>query len=127
MEGLTVADVLFIAENALGIDAERLKRVADIGAVESALAAPFAGWSDQDLYPDPARKAAVLCSRLLRNHPLPDGNKRVAFVCMRTFLDMNGLLWNAPSPAEAAHMVESLAAREVSEEDFTAWVASRLA
>jgi prophage maintenance system killer protein len=30
-----------------------------------------------EFYPDVIDKAAVLCVRLARNHPLPDGNQRV--------------------------------------------------
>ena len=60
-------------------------------------------------------KAAVLCSRLLRNHPLPDGNKRVAYLCMIELIRRNGREWRpARTGAERAEMVERLAAREVS-------------
>jgi death-on-curing protein len=58
-------------------------RVIDVPSAESALAAPFAGFGELDFYPDPAVKAAILCSRLVRNHPFPDGNKRVAYLAMR--------------------------------------------
>lgn len=107
-----------------GIDAERLKYAADLGAAESALAAPFAGFGDTEFYPDPASKAAILCSRLVRNHPLPDGNKRVAYVAMREFLARNGIRWERPGVDETADTVEQLAAREITEEDFADWVAS---
>lgn len=49
---------------------------------ESALNAPAAAYGGVEFYPEPHQKAAVLYSRLVRNHPLPDGNKRVAFICM---------------------------------------------
>ena len=39
--------------------------------------------------PDLVDKAAVLCVRLARNHPLPDGNKRVAYLAMVEFLARN--------------------------------------
>ena len=127
MDGLTIADFLLIAEAALDIDAERLAHVADLGAADSALAAPFAGWSDADLYPEPSVKAAVLCSRLVRNHPLPDGNKRVAYLAMREFLARNGYEWIRPDDDETAEMVERLAASDISEEVFAAWVADHVA
>jgi death on curing protein len=64
-----------------GYPAEELARYANLGLVDSALHAPSAGTGDTDFYPDLSTKAAVLCSRLVRNHPLPDGNKRVAYSC----------------------------------------------
>ncbi|HYI98520.1 MAG TPA: Fic family protein [Thermoleophilaceae bacterium] len=124
MRRLDLADYLLIAEAILGITTDRLKRTAKLGLVESALAAPFAGFGDHDLYPEPAGKAAVLCSRLIRNHPLPDGNKRVAFICMREFIARNGLTWRRPPDDEAAAMVERLAGREIDEADFGAWLTS---
>jgi len=33
-------------------------------------------------------KAAVLVVRLAKNHPRPDGNKRVAWVALRLFVDI---------------------------------------
>lgn len=122
MSEVTTADFLLIAEAVLGIDAERLADMVDVGAAESALAAPFAGFGDVELYPDAATKAAILCSRIVRNHPLVDGNKRVAYLSMRLFLVRSGLTWNRPSVEETAEMIEGLAGREVSEEDFARWV-----
>jgi len=118
---LDVADYLLIAEAILDIDADRLKRTANLALVESALAAPFAGFGDHELHPDAATKAAILCSRLVRNHPLPDGNKRIAYICMREFIARNDLDWQRPPDDEAAEMVERLASREISEREFVAW------
>lgn len=118
---LDVADYLLVAEAILDIDADRLKRTANLALVESALAAPFAGFGDRELHPDAATKAAILCSRLVRNHPLPDGNKRIAYICMREFIARNDLHWQRPSDDEAAEMVERLASREISEHEFVAW------
>ena len=127
MDGLTIADFLLVAEAVLGIDAKRLSYATDLGAAESALAAPFAGFGDTEFYPDPTVKAAVLCSRIVRNHPLPDGNKRVAYEAMRELLARNGFAWMRPDVDDAVEKIEHLAAREVSEEDFAAWVAEHVA
>jgi death on curing protein len=126
MVGLTVADFLIIAEAVLDIDAERLAYATDLGAAESALAAPFAGSGDTESYPEPAVKAAVLCSRIVRNHPLPDGNKRVAYLAMRELLARNGHQWMAPEADDTVTMIEGLAARNISEEDFAAWLADHV-
>jgi death-on-curing protein len=124
MHALTIADFLLIAEAVLEIDAECLKYAADLGAAESALAAPFAGFGDTDFYSDPATKAAILCSRIVRNHPLPDGNKRVAYLAMREFLARNGIEWGRTGVEETVDVIERLAAREIGEADFAAWVAA---
>lgn len=74
----------------------------------------------------------MLGYRLIRNHPLPDGNKRVGYLCVREFAARNGASWSHP-PAdvpdgdETVAMIEGVAAGSVSEEDFVEWVRARLA
>jgi len=123
MERLELEDYLLIGEVILGIDARTLKDQTNVGLAESALAAPFAGYGDFDLYPEPATRAAILCSRILKNHALPDGNKRVGLLCMIEFLRRSGLTWNSPDQDELAGTIERLAAGELSEHDFANWVA----
>jgi death-on-curing protein len=96
-EYLDLADYLPIAEAVLNIPAETIARWPGIGLADSALHAPRAGFERVDLYPDVIDKAAVLCVRLARNHPLPDGNKRVAYLAMLEFLARNHLEWTPPS------------------------------
>lgn len=123
-----LADFLLAAEAVLDIPTEKLKYVADLGLAESALAAPQASFGGEVFYPDPRRQAAVLCSRIVRNHPLPDGNKRVALVLMLDFIERNGLTWTEPTGGqdEIAEMIENLAARRLSEGEFAIWVASHV-
>ena len=73
---LALADYLLIAEAVLGLPAELIAEFNRIGLADSALAAPRAGFAGVEAYPDFATKAAVLCWHLVKNHPLPDGNKR---------------------------------------------------
>jgi len=54
------------------------------------LHAPSAAWAGEDFYPAFRDRAAVLVVRLAKNHPLPDGNKRAAWVSLRVFIEMNG-------------------------------------
>ena len=126
MDRLSIGNLLLIAEAALDTDAERLARIIDVASAESALASPFAGLGELDFYPDPAVKAAILCSRLLRNHPFPDGNKRVAYLAMRELLARNGHAWIRPEDDEAVEMIERLAGRDITEEDFAVWVAEHV-
>ncbi len=119
-----IGDLLLVAERLLGIDAERLKLVVNIPSAESALAAPFAGVADQMFYEHPVQRAAILASRIMRNHPLPDGNKRAALYLMDLYLEENGYRFTA-SPEEIDEMFRAVAARQHSEDYFIAWVCSR--
>jgi death-on-curing protein len=125
---LKLEDFLLIAEAILGIRAEQLARIVRVPEAESALAAPFANFGGAYFYPEPVDRAAICCSRIVRNHPLPDGNKRVGYECMREMLERSEIDW--PRPADDAPLIamviEGLAARSVSEADFIRWVAERV-
>lgn len=124
---LEIADFLLIAEAVLGVDAERLGRAARLAAAEVALATPFASIDGVPFHADPVERAALCCSRLIRHNPLPDGNKRVAYECMREMLDRSGVAWPRPreDAEEIAEKIEGLAARRLSEPDFVRWVKLR--
>jgi death-on-curing protein len=120
-----LADFLLAAEAVLGVDAERVARATRIPLAESALAAPFASFEGRDLYPDdPIARASILASRIMRNHPLPDGNRRVALVLMDLYLEDQGMRLNA-KPADVDRTFRSVAAGRLSEADFASWLRSR--
>jgi death-on-curing protein len=119
---IEVDDYLAIAAALLGVSSAAVTRIANIPLAESALHAPFASFAGQDFYPDPVQKAGVLCSRLVRNHPLPDANKRTAYLSMLMFLEINQVSWTPPSDTERALAVEALAARTMSEGEFIDWL-----
>lgn len=119
---LDLADYLLIAEAVLGVPAETIARWPGIGLAESALSAPGMGFGGIEFYPDPIDKAAVLCVRLARNHPLPDGNKRVAYLSLLEFLARNNVTWQPPSADETVEIIEGVAAGRVSEQDLAAWL-----
>lgn len=121
---LSIEQFLLAAESVLGIDADHLKSATKLGSAESALAAPFATYGGHDFYPHPIKRAAVLASRIVRNHPLPDGNKRVALLLMDLYLEEHG--WRITcTQTELAKAIEALAARENSEDYFHMWLISR--
>lgn len=123
---IDLVDYLLHAEHQTGIPASVLANVAKIGLIESALAAPYAGFGDVDLFPEFQQRAGILCSRLIRNHPLPDGNKRSALVTMIDFVQRNGYEFDDSDQHDVAQTIEKLAARLVSEEQFVAWVQTRI-
>ena len=54
-------------------------------------------------------------------------SRRVAYLAMRELLRRNGHSWIRPEDDdEVAEMIERLAARDISEEDFAAWVAEHV-
>jgi death on curing protein len=128
-ERLGLGEFLLIAEAVLGTPAELLARTVLIPSAESALAAPFASFGGVDFYEDPVERAAICCSRIIRNHPFPDGNKRVGYECMREMLERGGVPWPRPSQDadEIAGTIERVAAREVSEREFVRWTKARTA
>jgi death on curing protein len=122
LEYLDLADYLLIAEAVLGVPAEDIARWPGIGLADSALHAPAAGFGGAELYPDVIDKAAVLCARLARNHPLPDGNKRVAYLALLEFLARNGVDWVPPSVDDTVAMIERAAAGTITEHELADWL-----
>jgi death on curing protein len=103
---LTTEDLLLVAANAVG--AQPLVR--DYGLLESAAARPQTSLFGNDAYPDLWSKAAALGHSLIRNHPLLDGNKRLGWVAMRTFLEFNGVPPMRVDVDEAERFVLDIAA-----------------
>jgi death on curing protein len=93
--------------------------VRDDGLLDSALARPLnrAGYGE----PDVAELAAVYAIAIARNHPFLDGNKRTAYVALETFLALNGCTFPV-SDADAVVATLAMAAGEMNDEEFTAWV-----
>jgi death on curing protein len=77
---ITLERFVQAAAAVLEIEPQQLVPAIKIPLAESALAAPFANFGGEDFYPDPIERSAILASRIMRNHPLPDGNKRVALI-----------------------------------------------
>lgn len=93
--------------------------VRDEGLLDSALARPLnrAGYGE----PDIVELAALYAVAIARNHPFIDGNKRTAYVALEVFLRLNGCRFPV-SDAEAVVATLQMAAGEMTDEEFTAWV-----
>lgn len=124
MRFLTLAEALVIAEAVTGISARTLHSAAQIELLDSALHTPQAGFGDEDFHPSPFEKAAVLCVRLARNHPLPDGNKRLAWTATVTFLAINGIEL-AADPDDAVEFMLAVAAGTIDVAQATEWIDKR--
>ena len=93
--------------------------IRDEGLFDSALGRP------QNLFaygkPTLFELAASYAFGLARNHAFLDGNKRTAFVTAVLFLEINGESFRAEQ-ADAAVQTLGLAAGEVSEAQYAAWL-----
>jgi death on curing protein len=124
---VTFGDYCRIAAEVLGTTPEQIARLPRIALADSALASPAAGFGDQDAYPTLIEKAAVLVEHLARNHPLPDGNKRCAFLAVERFLAANGQPILDADPDTDVPIVERIAAGEAAPKEIVSWLAARTA
>jgi death-on-curing protein len=123
----TLDDFIDAASFILGIERAAVERLPRLPLAESALHAPFASFGGTEAYPTTIEQAAVLLRHLAQNHPLPDGNKRVAFLLMARFLDANGLSWGAADPDTDTTMVERIASSAATYDETVAWIRARAA
>ena len=96
----------------------------DESVLESALARLRHAWHyavDADL----AALAAAYAFGLVRNHPYRDGNKRIGFLVLATFLGMNGRHLEA-TDSEVVAEILALAEGTVSEAALADWVRRHL-
>jgi death-on-curing protein len=114
---LTVEQALRIARAAVGGPVE----LRDLGLLESAVHRPRTTLFSQDAYPELLQKAAALLHSLARNHPLVDGNKRLAWLATYVFCAKNGVLLD-PDDDAAYDLVVSIAAGELQDVDEIAAV-----
>jgi death-on-curing protein len=93
----------------------------DPGLLASALAQPKSTAGGRYLHRTVFDKAAAYGYHLARNHPFVDGNKRIAFVVMDIFLQMNGWQIDAPEK-EVYKTVSALAAGHTSKAALAKWL-----
>lgn len=113
---LTVEELLAIAA---GVLPEVLVR--DVGLISSAADRPRTTVFGEDAYPTIEDKAAALLHSLARNHPLVDGNKRLAWAGTRTFLILNDADIEY-TVDDAERMVLAAAAGDWDVPDIAEWI-----
>ncbi len=113
----SVDDFVTAAAVILDADEAAIRRLPGLKLAESALAAPFAGFAGSDAYPT--------LDHLARNHPLPDGNKRVALALTVLFLERNGRRWGEPDHDLDVATVERIASGGATSEAVIAWLQDR--
>jgi len=93
--------------------------VRDAGLLDSALARPLNLVAYGE--PDAPALAAAYGYGISRNHPFIDGNKRTGYVAAEMFLRLNGYRLPA-TDADCVLTMLAVAAGDLSEDDFAAWL-----
>ena len=119
---LTVEQALRIARTAVG----RPVHVRDVGLLEAAVHRPKASVLGQDAYPDLVTKAAALLHSVAGNHPLSDGNERLAWLATYVFCAKNGVELEAHDDA-AYELVVAVASGAIDDVDEIAATRATLA
>lgn len=107
---ITTEQALRIARRAVGAPIA----VRDVGLLDAAVHRPGASVMGQDAYPDVLTKAAALLHSLARNHPLVDGNKRLAWLATYVLCAKNGVELE-PTDDAAYDLVVAVASGEISD------------
>ena len=105
---LSPLELVHVAERATGGEVA----VRDLGLLASAAARPQATVFGADAYPGAEAKAGALFHSLARNHPLIDGNKRLALAGLIAFLGVNGYKLTVTNE-EAYNLTMAVAAGEI--------------
>jgi death-on-curing protein len=96
-----------------------LAGVRDEGLLESALAKPRNLFAYRP--PTLPEMAASYATGIILNHPFLDGNKRTGFLVAATFLEVNGLVFEATEESVVKQTV-ALASGKLKEADYATWL-----
>jgi death-on-curing protein len=102
-----------------------LEGIPDEGLLQSALSRPKNLLAYSESPPDIASLAAAYAYGIAKNHPFVDGNKRTAYVVMRTFLKLNGYDIQASSEEKYQIWID-LAVGKLSEAELASWIREHL-
>lgn len=97
----------------------------DNNLLESAPSRPRHLFAYSDPTPNIPTLAASYAYGIAKNHAFIDGNKRTALVVCRTFLFLNGFQLVASQDQKFDKFL-ALAAGELTEEDFAAWLSENV-
>ncbi len=117
---LTVAEVIAIHHHQIE-EYGGTHGVRDQGALESAVFRPQTGY-----YNGLSEEAAALLESLVNNHAFLDGNKRVGFAAVHTFLLVNGFDLDLTSKAAFEFMMKTLAEGKFRFALLHEWIAEHL-
>ena len=105
VEYLDVEDLVVLGTMLLGDELT----VRDVGLLGAAAERPQTSAFGEDAYPDLWTKAAALMQSLVNGHPLFDGNKRLGWLAIAVFLELNGVAASEADNDDVYELVYSVA------------------
>jgi len=117
---LTEEDVLAFYREAIG---EPILRYPE--GLSSAIGRPQQSAFGDDAYPTITLKAAALMQSLAENQPFVDGNKRIAWISGKVFLQIHGLTMCA-TDKEGLDLFLNRIARGMTVQELAAWIERHL-
>lgn len=87
----------------------------------SAVGRPQQSAFGEDAYPTLTLKAAALMQSLAENQPFVDGNKRIAWICGKLFLQLHGLTMRA-TDQEGLDLFLNRIANGMTVEELAEWI-----
>jgi death-on-curing protein len=118
---LTEDDVIAFYTEAIGTPVLRYPE-----GLASAVGRPQQTAFGEDAYPTLMLKAAALMQSLAQNQPFIDGNKRIAWIAGKVFLQIHGFTMHA-TDAEALDLFVNRIASGMNAEDLAAWIGRHIA
>jgi death on curing protein len=118
---LTVAEVIAIHHHQIE-EYGGAHGLRDQDALEAAVFRPQTGY-----YTDVSQEAAALLESLVNNHAFIDGNKRVGFAAMHTFLLVNGFDLDVGSEAAFEFMIGAMEQGKFRFALIHEWIAAHIA
>ena len=116
MQYLTEDDVIAIYREVIG---EPVLRYAD--GLSSAVGRPQQSAFGEDAYPTLQLKVAALMQSLAENQPFADGNKRVAWICGKLFLQIHGYTMHA-TDEEGKELFLECIANGMTVQELAQWI-----
>ena len=114
VEFLDLDDLIDLARVLLG----EPPPIRDVGLLASAVARPQATVGGEDAYPTVWLKAAALLQSVVGNHALVDGNKRLGWLSVAVFLEINDVSVAAASNDDVYELVMEVARQQLSLDDI---------
>lgn len=116
MQYLTEEDVIAFYREVIGSPELRYP-----AGLSSAVGRPQQTVFGQDAYPTIQLKAAALMQSLAENQPFVDGNKRIAWICGKLFLQIHGYTMHA-TDQEGKHLFLERVANGMTVEELAEWI-----
>ena len=120
---VTVDDILFFHYDVITLDGGA-SGLRDLGALEAAVARPWAGFGGEERFPTPFAGAAALMESVIQRHPFVDGNKRTGLKVGVFFLFLAGYELTA-SPQELTDVTLEVAEHRLDVDGLARWLEDR--